>query len=267
MDGHIFAVILEPFKLTRVYLFMERTEPTLSGGPIANEQTSTASRASSSRPIQAVSQHESGPGFTTVLALLLAFAGLGGSGFLAWKFTEAQKQLISAEGRIAGLETRLNLNSDQSTQTVEDIEDKLEWADSEIRKLWGISNDKNKKSIQSNSDKIIRLKRSLKTAETNTSKAQKLTASTKLALESKISVLQDTVNQSTVTITQLEQQSTTNAQLSQELNRIAQQMPGLRSLASRVKTNEEAVTAIDAYRRSINRDILQLKQQIKTATP
>jgi len=36
----------------------------------------------------------------------------------------------------------------------------------------------------------------------------------------------------------------------------------LGDLAGRVKTNEEAIEAIDAYRRNINRDVLQLKQRL-----
>ena len=51
-------------------------------------------------------------------------------------------------------------------------------------------------------------------------------------------------------------------ELVDKANRIDQQLVNLKSdLLTRVKDNEEAIEAIDAYRRTINRDILQLKQK------
>lgn len=238
---------------------MERKEPTLTGATPLSDPTDSVLRA------EAVAlPQKSGPSFVAVIALLIALASLGGSGFLAWQLTESQKALQLAKGRITGLETRLNLSSDQSTQTVEDIDAKLKWADSEIRKLWGVSNDTNKKKIAANVSGIAALKKSLATTKRNTTKSR----ASVTAMGAKITTLQANLDKSDGAITQLEIQALTVAQMKEDVERIIQQMPGLRGLATRVKTNEEAIAAIDAYRRNLNRDLLQLKKQISnSATP
>lgn len=239
---------------------MERKEPTLTGVAALEPSRATAQDVEQELP----SKH--GPSVVAVMALLVAIAGLGGSGFLAWKLTESEKELTLAKGRITGLETRLNLSSDQSTQTVEDIEDKLKWADSEIRKLWGVSNDTNKKKIASNASGLSALKKSLASVKNTATKAQSSVALNRRELNAKIKALQVRANTVSNAIAQLEIQAITAAQLGEDVERMTQQLPGLQGVIKRVKTNEESIAAIDAYRRSINRDLLQLKKQISNST-
>ncbi|MDO6747908.1 hypothetical protein [Gilvimarinus sp. 1_MG-2023] len=245
---------------------MERKEPTLSGIVAERDDhhepaPGGASQTHAETEPQVI-RESSGPGVVAVLALLLAFAGIGGGGYLAYLLTESQKSLVAAENRITDLEARLDLNSDQSSETVDAIRDKLDWADSEIRKLWGVSHDKNRKQIQANKEAIAANKRSVSGAEKDAASARAASASLKRDLEGKLAGLESQLADAQKAMQTLSSSADQIESLSIDVQRVTQQMPGLRGLATRVKTNEEAINAIDAYRRSINRDILQLKQQL-----
>lgn len=245
---------------------MERKEPTLSGiiaeRDDSHEQASGGpGRAQSAREPQII-RESSGPGFVAVFALLLALAGIGGSGYLAYQLTESQQALVAAENRITDLEARLDLSSNQSSATVDEIREKLEWADSEIRKLWGVSYDTNRKRIQANQEAIAAARRSLGEVEKDAASARAATASLKRDLEGELADLKRQLASAEKAMATLNASADRIESLSIDVQRVTQQMPGLRDLASRVKTNEEAIAAIDAYRRNINRDILQLKQQL-----
>src|SRR5690606_1560833 len=91
---------------------------------------------------------------TAVFAFLLALVGIGTASYSVWQLQLAQQSLSSAGDRIAELEARLNLTSTESDQSVTKILEKLDWADSEIRKLWGVSYDTNRKAIAANKSDI-----------------------------------------------------------------------------------------------------------------
>ncbi|MDO3381869.1 hypothetical protein [Gilvimarinus algae] len=252
---------------------MERKEPTLSGivperdddHPRQDPQSAGAGRSRSSPSAPEPPPSGGGSGWVAGLALLLAFAGLGGGGYLAWQLTESNKALVAAQNRITDLEARLDLNSDQSSETVDEIRDKLEWADSEIRKLWGVSHDTNRKKITANEDALAALKKQVGAVEKDAASARASAASIKRELEGRLQALSTQLSSATKAVETLRSSADQLQSLSLDVQRLTQQMPGLRDLASRVKTNEEAIAAIDAYRRNLNRDILQLRQQLGTS--
>lgn len=247
---------------------MERKEPTLSGiVPEKDNQEPRPARGGNRPPptYMPPPSENAGPGFVAVLALLLAFVGIGVSGYFAWQFTESQKELVEARQRIAGLETRLNIDSDESSQTLDQIQDKLKWADSEIRKLWGVSQDTNRKRIVANEDNINNLTRKLGQVEKDTAAARSTATNMRAELQASIDSLKGDLSKAREALGTLESSAGNLSSLRDSIDRVAQQMPGLRDLAGRVKTNEEAIAAIDSYRRNINRDILQLKEQLSSS--
>lgn len=245
---------------------MERKEPTLSGiVPEKDDHEPRPARGGGNRPPPYIPPPEkSGPGFVAVFALLLALAGIGGSGYLAWELVNAQEDLAEARQRIAGLETRLNIDSDEASQTLDQIQDKLKWADSEIRKLWGVSHDTNRKKITANEDSINNLTRKLGQVEKDAASARAAATSMRRELQASIDALKGDLSKAREALATLETTAGDLSALRESIDRVAQQMPGLRDLATRVKTNEEAIAAIDSYRRNINRDILQLREQLSS---
>lgn len=249
---------------------IERKEPTL-GGPAPTDTSENRTRKPAPRPSEpsrqppasrpapsaairaAEKQNPSGNGLL-YFTFLLALAGLAGSGYLAWQGQQqaqnAQAIRADLEARVAELEGKLSTSEDNLLESAEAMKAKLVWADSEIRKLWGVSYDTNRKAIAANTDAIEALS---KKVDGNNSK---LLADIKKQLGSvdgKLLAAQATVD---------EQLERLNTQIS-KLSGLEKQMGQLRNdLTSRIKTNEEAVKAIDIYRLTINRDLLALKDQV-----
>src|SRR5690606_34015416 len=147
---------------------MERREPTLSSSSSTaslpeREEPPVRRRAPESSSSRSSPTYAQPPATSplAVIALIVALAGVGLGGYFGWKFTEAQTRLEAADARILDLENRLSMSSDESSQSLTQVDAKLKWADSEIRKLWGISNDINRKAIAANTEKITGLTNNL----------------------------------------------------------------------------------------------------------
>lgn len=264
----------------------ERKEPTL-GGPSPSEgdartqrpsrpasgasEPSESTRAAAARPSSARSapaaspairaaQAQNSPGQgLTVVALLLALAGLGGSGFLAWQSQQLElanaQQRSRLEARIAELEGKLSMTEGEVMESAEAFKAKLVWADAEIRKLWGVAYDTNRKGIAANSDAIAALSKKLDSGNA------KLLAEVKQQISSvdfKLLSAQATVDEQ---VSRIENQI-------DKLSGLEKQFGQLRTdLSARIKVNEEAVKSIDVYRKSVNRDLLELRDKVNTLQP
>lgn len=251
----------------------ERKEPTLGASSDLPERdarparparpaSATPSASAAARPsaaIRAAQAQDKSVSGLTLFALLIAIAALGGSGFLAWQAQQAKEQNAymrsMLEARIAELEGKLTMTEGEAMESSAAFKAKLVWADSEIRKLWGVSYDTNRKNIEENKNAIAALTKQLD--KTNAS----LLADVKKQLGSvdgKFLAAQATVD---------EQVSRIQSQMD-KLAGLEKQFGTLRNdLSGRIKLNEEAVKAIDVYRLSINRDLRQLQERVNTLQP
>lgn len=255
---------------------VERKEPTLTTSSSSSDHHEPREYRSAASPIngnrRASRDEPSAPEVVTKssswtgLILLLALAALGLAGFAFVQLMEAQKQLISADNRLLELEKRLELTGDEANQSLTALSAKLKWADDEIRKLWGVSNDRNRKAIDANKANIDALIKELRTVKASATSAKQLADSHAKAL-SKLQADSSSARE-------LAQQAVTDAEVIQaELSAIATQaarsekaVANLQTgLVNRVKANEEAIRAIDAYRQSVNRDLQMLKQRLNQA--
>ncbi len=273
---------------------IERKEPTLSGGaPSAGDDglsrggndssnnANTAKKAAASKatapqrkrptPVSAM-QAKSSP--LVPLALILSLTGLGLAGFSYWQLLKAQQQVSSAELRIVSLEQRLTLSDDESSQSVTVLQsnlrsarDELKVAQSEIRKLWDTRN-VNKKAIAANKKEVAGVVKSVKAAAKQAVDAQTLAKSQSENLGRLSSDIALQTEQLSMVSDLSDNQQKRLRELIDKANRADSQLTEIRSsLTKRVKTNEEAIAAIDNYRRSVNRDILEIKRQLNPTTP
>ena len=156
----------------------ERREPTISAyspskEDSARQQSAQGKGRPSPNPPQARSAAHSPAARPVVVAksrmapfaFLLALLASAGAGFAYWQLIETQKQLTDAGNRIADLESKFELSGDESTASVETLQAKLKWTDSEIRKLWGVSYDTNRKAIATNKEDMIKVARSVNEAK------------------------------------------------------------------------------------------------------
>ena len=267
----------------------ERKEPTLTGmAPAADDNVNSGAQTATGRgeaprrsaapqrkrptPVSAV---QAKPSPLVPLALILALTGLGLAGFSYWQLLKAQQQVSSAEGRLLDLEKRLTLSDDESTQSVSVLQanvrearDELKLAHSEIRKLWDTRN-VNRKAISDNKKQLATVAKNAKSAAQNASdaKAQANSQSKELATLGSDLALQ--TEQLSIVSDLADSQQKRLRELVDKANRADTQLKQLKiDLAKRVKSNEEAIEAIDNYRRSVNRDILEIKRQLNpTAAP
>lgn len=274
---------------------IERKEPTLSGGAPStgddglsrggNEAptgANTTNKAAASNkattpqrkrptPVSAM-QAKSSP--LVPLALILSLTGLGLAGFSYWQLLKAQQQVSSAELRIVSLEQRLTLSDDESTQSVTVLQsnlrsarDELKVAQSEIRKLWDTRN-VNKKAIAANKQQVASVAKGVKTAAKQASDAHSLAKSQSESLGRLSSDIALQTEQLSMVSDLSDGQQKRLRELVDKANRADSQLIEIRSnLTKRVKTNEEAIAAIDNYRRSVNRDILDIKRQLNPSSP
>ncbi|WP_444888349.1 hypothetical protein ACJJIX_13330 [Microbulbifer sp. VAAC004] len=240
---------------------MQRREPTLDGSAAiepALEPSSPERSEQAQEPQVIVEERRGGFSFLGLCALVLAMGGLAASGFLYQQWQESRTQLVNAENRIADaenriaeLEKRFSLSDEESTASVEVLSAKAKENSSEIRKLWGVAYDTNRKSIAAN--KAANEANKKQVASLN-SKLGSLDASVKkiAAVESALAELRKGSIES-------------KREMTDKISRLERQLASVRSdLTMRVGANEEAVESIDAYRRSVNKDLVQLRDAIRS---
>lgn len=255
---------------------MERREPTLSPGG-ASEPVEPARRQPAhdddyppTRPARKPTPHST-PAYVQpqssslpAIALVIALGAAGGAGFLGWQLIEAQETLKQADIRIQGLEQQLSLSSEESSASVGTLQVNLKKLDGETRRIAGLV-DESRKAITANTEKITAVGR-------DAANAQKLGNDAKTGLTSlkqEVAANKTEANAAAAKIdgmsTSVSKQTQSVQNIKEQLNKMELELTAMDSLASRLRNNEEAISAIDEYRRSTNRELLQIKQQLGLA--
>lgn len=194
------------------------------------------------------------------LALVAAVIALAFCGLVFWQMTEHDQtnkalltELNGAKQRIAELERKLTATGDESSQSlaglgasIKSLNADLSEANSEIRKLWGVSHDRNRKAIEQNKNSIARANKSI----ANTKKAQQKDHQALQAalanLQGELAVLGEVQESQQSALAQRRLSAADVEAFKTEINR-------------RVASNEEAIKAIDAFRLQVNRQLIQMQ--------
>lgn len=243
----------------------ERREPTISSYSPSKEDGSRQAGAGSqrTRPAQRSSAHSPAAKPVVVksslapFAFLLALLASAAAGFLYWQLLESQKVQIIAEQRISDLEGKFELSGDETEVSTQTMQAKLKWADSEIRKLWGVSHDVNRKAIDENKKNIASALKTAKAASSSVdSKIQKVTKD----IVADLQLVSDLVEAQQASLSNIEDDSAAIVKQSQLINdKLNSLETSKKEFERRIKTNEQAIEAIDAFRRNVNQQLLQLK--------
>lgn len=196
-------------------------------------------------------------GFTLVLAVLamgLAVAGW----FIANQhrlLTEEQERLAKANTRIEALEDRLRMTDQVMSETDAQTGEQIDFWESEIRKLWAVSNERNKKWIQDN-QKLLRSHKTTIQALEATDKSLK----SSVARHEKALGRQDEVADQLASIElQLQRVLRGQRDLVDKVNTAVQTVAGVNSS---VQEHEQAIAAIDSYRRQFNTRLVDIEQRL-----
>lgn len=260
---------------------MERKEPTLSPSVGAAESTEPvarrtqtysaapeedeAPRARASRPpVQEVAHAPGSSNNLAAIALIIALVAAVGAGFLGWQLFQAQALLKHAEDRILGLEQQLNLTSEESSASVVTLQANLKRSDADLRKLIATV-EQNRKATAANGEKITAVARDATGAKKESSEVKASLNAIKQEVAANKTVADAAAAKIDSAATGISQQSKNIADLRDELAKLQLELSDIDSLVARTNKNEEAIAAIDDFRRSTNRELLNIKQQLGTA--
>lgn len=261
---------------------MERREPTLSPSGLSEPSDANARRAPASTSLQdeAAPARSQRPATTPqkpvyqqapepssslpAIALVIALLGVGGAGFLGWQLFQAQAVLQQADIRIQGLEQQLNLTSEESSASVITLQANLKKLDGEVKALTATL-ETARKAITSSQEKITALGRDTVAAKKEATDAKSGIAGLKQEVEAN-KALADAAS------AKVDGAVTAQAQYQQQIQNLKDQLSNLQlelvdvdALTRRTKANEEAISAIDDFRRSTNSELLKIKQQMGLA--
>lgn len=196
-----------------------------------------------------------------IFALLIGLVASVLAGFLYWQLTETKKVLTQADARISGLEQQLSLTSEESTASVVTLQANLKKLDADLQKV--------SKQAETNRVGLAEASKKIATAETGVAQLKKDSAgvvSGIAALKKEMATQKtvfDTASGKIDTVaTAITQQQQQQQSLSDEIAKLRMEMVDAEALNVRLKKTEESIKAIDDYRRTTNREILQIKQQI-----
>lgn len=198
---------------------------------------------------------------TTILVVLIGGLAVAGW-FIAQQFqmlrTE-QQALADARARIEVLEDRLRVTDEALTERGQATSEQINFWESEIRKLWAVSNERNRKWIEDNQKAIAALKGDLGKIQTSSREIQSTLGRHESAFKDQQRLI-DEINSLQM---QIQQISRSQRDLVDRVNAAQQTVAQLRSgLADRVEQTEQAVAAIDAYRLQLNSRLADIERRL-----
>ena len=191
--------------------------------------------------------NKSSSGLFLGIVFVLLLTGILGLSLWVSELSKASNSINSkVESRLLILEEQLQLADSTSTESLSDINSQLQFLDKEIRKLWDLSNKRNKVKIAELNQDIEKQTNALKElAATQTNDQKNINA---IQQESqKLSILVDELSRSN------------NENLNSQ-NKIAE-------LSRSILLLEETVQAFDAYRKQNNELLQELQIQLASKTP
>ena len=183
-------------------------------------------------------------GSSLLFISLLGLINLGGLVILGlWFFNASGYQQETGQSfvqRISFLEEEISSMKAVNEESIDSLEEQTKFIDKEIRKLWDLSNKRNRKNIDSLTIQLAEVKTSFeKIFKSNNSILAKQRAR---ALE--IAKLEKVQGDLKIKLTNLNVLSESS------------------DISEKLKSQEEAIAAFDAYRKQVNRALLELEEKL-----
>ena len=156
--------------------------------------------------------------------------------------TSSQELVNSYEDRVALLEEQLSIVDSVNADSMTGVASQLQFLDKEIRKLWDLSNKRNKVKILETESLVKDLKNKLKSLQDSSIKLNKLAISNN-------SKIKDHINQLEL--------------VASSVKSLPQLQKDIKSLNTDILLMEESIQAFNNYRKQNNAVILQLQNEIR----
>ena len=152
---------------------------------------------------------------------------------------KASEQLINE--RLLLIEDQLSIVDETNNDSLTDISSSIQFLDKEIRKLWDLSNKRNKVNIQN------------------------LTSQT-AEIQSLLSRIEEDINSNQKKLTSIEQSLKTNIEKIRDLELTADELAAYKLNLSNINTQlillEDSVQALNNYKNQLNQAILEIQTEI-----
>tara|TARA_B100000123_G_scaffold271943_1_gene253031 strand:+ start:866 stop:1504 length:639 start_codon:yes stop_codon:yes gene_type:complete len=152
---------------------------------------------------------------------------------------KASEQLINE--RLLLIENQLSIVDETNNDSLTDISSSIQFLDKEIRKLWDLSNKRNKVNIQN------------------------LTSQT-AEIQSLLSKIEEDINSNQKKLTSIEQSLKTNIEKIRDLELTADELAAYKLNLSNIDTQlillEDSVQALNNYKNQLNQAILEIQTEI-----
>lgn len=234
------------------------------------------------------------PGAGQALLFLLVLV-LGGA--IAYVGMQQKEQLQAQRAESAALAARLDKltgDLDQAgeslTQAGSQTDKQIRFLDSEVRKLWVVSNERNKKNIQANTDAVAALKKAQSAQAKDLRSAQQALAGAEKSLavvqaqgkaaeeaSARVDALQKQVKELRTVLdkqkaaagerelalqTRIDQVAVQTRSLAASMASLQATLEGSEALATRVEANQQAIRSVDSFRKQTNQAITSLQTAV-----
>ena len=159
--------------------------------------------------------------------------------------TENDKSLLTTiDERLNLIEEQINIVDETNNDTITDISSSIQFLDKEVRKLWDLSNKRNKVNIQKLSDQAIKIEEILQKLQTDVDSNQTNLLKMRNSIETNM-------------------QNIENLGLSEEdLNSIRM---NISSIDTQLMLLDDTVQALNNYKNQLNQTILEIQTQISSS--
>ncbi len=225
---------------------------------------------------------------TSAVVLSVALLALAAGGYLQLKAVQddlnlARQQLEQTTARLTVVSGTVSQTGESLSRSDSQVKDELKAINFEIRKLWDLSNKRNRSNIASQGKRLDSVEKDSKVVaglvdknRVQLSSFQKNADATQkdlTALQKELAVLQKELRSVNAEITtgsainqeQLESLSARINRLDSTLKKVIEDDGGLVHLVeTRLKESADAAKAYDAHRQQINRRLLQLENSVRS---
>ena len=159
--------------------------------------------------------------------------------------TESDKLLLNTiDERLNLIEEQINIVDETNNDTITDISSSIQFLDKEVRKLWDLSNKRNKVNIQKLSDQAIKIEEILQELQVDVYSNQTNLLKMRNSIETNM-------------------QNIENLGLSEEdLNSIRM---NISSIDTQLMLLDDTVQALNNYKNQLNQTILEIQTQISSS--
>ena len=159
--------------------------------------------------------------------------------------TENDKSLLNTiDERLNLIEEQINIVDETNNDTITDISSSIQFLDKEVRKLWDLSNKRNKVNIQKLSDQAIKIEEILQKLQTDVNSNQTNLLKMRNSIETNMKNIE-------------------NLGLSKEdLNSIRM---NISSIDTQLMLLDDTVQALNNYKNQLNQTILEIQTQMNSS--